>query len=191
MRDIRRRSVIVGAAATGAGLLLYLQSDLRHGRIMDTLLRRLGRTAGLRAPELTGEADAALVRQLWQLFTRMAARWQMRVDLDEAGLAEFLRAKTAEAPSYLTEYRAAGEILDEVEHEMRRDPMAFDQLFRMPTGLAAFESTRLGRLQKYVIGEFLELQMAHGGFRDFGYRNYRGYAGGPLSDPAHFPYRTR
>jgi hypothetical protein len=58
-------------------------------------------------------------------------------------------------------------------------------------GLRAFEATRLGRLQKFVIGEFLELQMAYGGFRVFGYRNYRGYAGGPLSDSARPPYRSR
>ena len=193
MRNIGRRGVILGAAAAGAGLLIYLQRDLRSVQVMETLLRRLGASAELRAPELTGEPDTPLVRQLWVLFTRMAMRWQIAgdVDLDEHGFAAFVRAKATLPPSYLTEYQEAGAILAEVEREMQQDPAAFDQLFVVPAGLQGFEVTRLGRLQKFVIGEFLELQMAHGGFRPFGYRNYRGWAGGPLSEPGHPPYRAR
>jgi hypothetical protein len=193
MSTVARRSVILGAVAGGAGLLLYLQRDLRSVRIMDTLLRRLGARADLRDPAVMGEPEPALLEQLWQLFTRMAARWQMagEVELDENAFAQIIRAKTTLAPSYLTEYREARGILEEVERDMARDAAAFDQLFAVPIGLESFELTRLGRLQKFVIGEFLELQMAYGGFRAFGYRNYRGWAGGPLSDTARPPYRSQ
>jgi hypothetical protein len=192
MAPVRRRSVILGAAAaTGAGLLLFLQPALRRTRFVDSVLRKVSGAPGLRTPELTGEAPEAVVRQLWLLFTRLADRWQMRVDLGETGFRQFIREKTTLPPSYLTEYRQAAAVLEEVELAMESDPSAFDQLFVVPLELPGFGATRLARLQQFVIGEFLELQLAFGGFRAFGYRNYRGFTGGPLSDPARPPYRSR
>jgi len=189
---VRRRDLVLGGtAAAGAALLLAWQADLQGVSVPGRLLRRLGLSPGLRAPQLTGRADDGLLRPLWWLATQIAARWQLAefVDLTEDAFAQFIDAKTRKAPSYLTEYRAAGRILADVEIEMRSRDDALDRILARPAGFRDFALTRIGRLQKFVVAEIIELQLASGGFRAFGYRNYRGFPGGPLADPAHPPYR--
>lgn len=188
----RRALLAGGAVVTGAALLAWLGRGLRAVRPAPALLEVVPGSPALRLPATVGAPEPAVEAALWGLFVRIAARWEMtgQVDLDEPGFREILRLRSAGAPSYLTEYREAARLLGELApapadgagHD------GFDQLFARPVGVADFALTRLGRLQSYVVGEFLELQVAFGGFRAFGYRNYRGFAGGPLSDPARLPY---
>jgi len=157
--QVRRRDLVLGGTAVaGAALLLAWQADLQGVSVPERLLRRLGIPAGLRAPTVTGRADDALLRRLWWLCTRIAARWQLAefVDLTEDSFAQFIDAKTREAPSYLTEYRAAGRILAEVERDMKVRDDALDRILARPAGFRDFGTTRIGRLQKFVVAEIMK-----------------------------------
>jgi hypothetical protein len=193
MPTLGRRALIAGGTiAAGAGLIAYLQGHLQPVPVARMLLDAVDGTLALREPETTGVPSVELTSGLWLLFSRIAERWQMSdfIDLNVSGFTEIVRLKCAVAPSYLTEYRETARLLAELEPGLAGDPASLDQLFTQPEGLSAFGATRLGRMQAFVIGEFLELQMAYGGFRAFGYANYRGYAGGVLGDPDHPPFRT-
>ena len=80
----------------------------------------------------------------------------------------FIQAKTSQPPSYLGEYENAVEVLG--------------QSFPFSISL----ETKIGHFRKYVIREFAELHLIVGGFKHFGYRNYFGHPGGPLTG---HPYR--
>lgn len=187
-----RRQLILGGAALGAGLLVYWQSDLRSVGLQEKLLRAVGGKTTLRKPDATGIIDEELGTKLWLLFQRTGARWHLwkSVSLNQQAFARIIDEKTMQEPSYLTEYREAGQVLDELGPDWQQDDSSFDQLFRLPTNIYGFHATRLGRMQKYVIGEFIELLVAFGGFKAFGYHNYRGFAGGLLSDQINPPYRS-
>lgn len=192
MSKLDRRQLILGGAALGTGLLIYWQADLRPGDLQEKLLRKVGGSTTLRAPDATGLVSDALATQLWLLFQRTGTRWRLweSVSMDRPAFERVIRQKTVQKPSYLTEYREAGQILDELEPNWRQDDSTFDQLFRLPVNVYNFNATRLGRMQTYVIGEFIELLVTFGGFRAFGLDNYRGFSGGPLSNRINPQFRT-
>jgi hypothetical protein len=189
MLNLNRRKLLLGGASLGAGWLIYLQADLHSGSLQEKLLRLVGGTTRLRNPEMTGVIDEQLMDDFWLLFNRTGERWRLwgSVNLSHTEFERIINAKTTQQPSYLTEYREAGQLLQDISPEWRTGGPAIDQLFRIPANVYEFNKTRLGRAQRYVIEEFITLLVTYGGFRSFGFTTYRGYTGGPLHARARLP----
>jgi hypothetical protein len=87
--------------------------------------------------------------------------------------------KTTQEPSSLTEYRETLAIFRSLRRE-HGEAEALSKLFSLDTSSPA---------HKYVLSEFITLQVIRGGFRKFGYVNYQGAMGGTFNNPAQLPYR--
>lgn len=123
---------------------------------------------------------------LWELFTAIGDCWQNVFEptpgrFDSSNLRstwlEFMEAKTTQEPSYVGEYSNAATVVDELV-EIYGKPDAFDRLFLangIPPGLPL---TRLAHAKRYVVDEFIRVQVTGSGFKPFGGRNYKGYLGG-------------
>ena len=144
---------------------------------------RPSRDVRLRDPQRTGRLHESQLEQIWQIFDHIGQVWENRdfctiQSLDQ--LEPIITLKTTRVPSYLTEYRAALTIFQQLREDL--DPQrALHRLY--------FESGD-EHLRRYVIEEFLRLQIAHGGFRFLPYQNATGYAGGSFDDDGHLPYRS-
>ena len=125
---------------------------------------------------------------LWRLFQAIGRVWDNLHSSarDSANLKsswlEFIEAKTRFEPSYVAEYSNAVLVVDELI-ELYGESNAFKLLFLdngIPEGPP---TTRLAHAKKYVIDEFIRVNVVASGFRSFGPpggrgRNYKGYIGG-------------
>jgi len=177
---VRRRTILWGAASlalTAIGgaawykryaIRLYLANRPHEG------------------PELTESPVGALgadeKNSLWELVSAIGARWSMR-DLGREDFDSVVDLKTTAAPSYLSEYRSAIALFEGLRREGKDAHAAFAAILRGERG-AAGAFTPMAHAQDWVLAEFMNLYLARGGFRQYGFANYRGFAGGPLG------YRT-
>lgn len=139
--------------------------------------------AGMRQPATTGVLTGLESREMWSLFAYVGDAWDngryCRIN-SESLLRPVLDAKTSATPSYLTEYRIAIGVLRELRRQYGDQEALRRFFFAQPDPC----------VQQYTVAEFLNLQVAQGGFRRFGYVNYAGFMGGPFDDPARLPYRS-
>jgi hypothetical protein len=183
----RRQVAVSGTLLAGAvGLAWYWGVGQRTGARLQSLVDGLPADVAVRNEERIGVPDPAVVAGLWHLARLLAARWDLTASLTirEADFVRFVTAKTSEPPGYLTEYEAAV-----ATHRAAGEDVG--ALFEARFRTSRAETEAFARLHRFVIREFLEWLVANGGFRRFGYVNYRGFSGGPLGDPARPPYRTR
>lgn len=138
---------------------------------------------GPASPEVTGDLSEREAAAMWSIFEYVGRTWDTarfcRIT-SPAGLRPVLHAKTSIEPSYLTEYRRAVAILDELVRQYGQDEGMRRFLFSNPDVCT----------RQLVIAELVMLQVTQGGFRRFGYVNYAGFMGGPFNDSDHLPYRS-
>jgi hypothetical protein len=117
---------------------------------------------------------------LWRIFMEIGRFWNNVLnDSDnlKSSWLEFIEAKTTSQPSYAAEYSNAVLVVDELITQYG-EKEAFTRLFLrngIPSGPPL---TRLAHAKKYVVDEFIRVNIVAGGFRSFGGRNYNGYLGG-------------
>jgi hypothetical protein len=119
---------------------------------------------------------------LWKLFVAIGRCWG-NLDDDSASVKsswlEFIEAKTQSPPSYFGEYRNAISVMQELIDLYGDNAYAFLLLRSgIPDGPP---TTRLAHLKRYVVDEFIRVQVVAGGFKGFGKpapHNYNGYVGG-------------
>lgn len=147
---------------------------------------------GLRDPARTGTMSAEEFDAFWALFERIGELWELSAftTIDRTALRDMLDLKAESPPSYFTEYRAGAKAIRHTLDRIDSRTGAFDLLITGTFDADEIAATRLGRLRRHVVGELITLQVSHGGFRRFGYKNYRGYMGGVFSDPDDLPYRS-
>lgn len=137
---------------------------------------------------------------LWVLFQSIGHTWK---DLHwaakdsstlKSSWLEFIEAKTGTDPSYAAEYSNAVQCIEELrfiygsECETDDDPLTMEHpLFtklllenQIPKGPPL---TRIAHAKKYVVDEFIHVNIVASGFKSFGEkgsrgRNYKGYLGG-------------
>lgn len=132
--------------------------DLSNGKVDATLID----------PE--DQILTALTREkLWEIFVQIGVAWG-NVPENSAGLRsswlEFIEAKTQQPPSYVGEYANAVAVMQELV-EIYGPDQAYSQLF-FATGAADGPAlTRLAHLKKYVVNEFIRVQITASGFRGF------------------------
>jgi hypothetical protein len=119
-------------------------------------------------------------RALWRIFMEIGRCWDNVLnDSDnlKSSWLEFIEAKTGSQPSYAAEYSNAVVVVDELIAQYG-EKEAFTRLFLrngIPSGPPL---TRLAHAKKYVVDEFIRVNIVAGGFRSFGGKNYNGYLGG-------------
>jgi hypothetical protein len=107
--------------------------------------------------------------RLWEIFVEIGRAWK-NVPGDSAGLRsswlEFIEAKTTRSPSYIGEYVNAVSVVQELVEVLGREA-AFAGLF-FNSGIAAGPPvTRLAHVKRYVVDEFIIVQITASGFRGF------------------------
>lgn len=184
-----RRNFILWAATGFLGLGCNARGE-RVADLEDWLLEEVGGSLGPRNPEQVGPLTERELRSLLGLFRFIGKRWEL-FDSDavaEGQLASLIQPKCELRPSYRTEYREAVAVLSRLHQSTGLLDGAYRRLLA-GSGSAEFPRTRLGRAQHFVGRELIAWSVSQGGFRRFGYTNYRGFPGGLLaaSPP---PYRT-
>lgn len=116
---------------------------------------------------------------LWRVFVKIGETWK-NVRYESSNLKsswlEMLAAKTSVAPSYTAEYVNAVRVVQELIDMYGDD--AYRRLFldnHIPDGPPV---TRLAHAKKFVINEFIIMQVMASGFKHFGGKNYAGYVKG-------------
>jgi hypothetical protein len=144
----------------------------------------------LREPSRTGTLRGAERKHLFRLFQHVGARWEMAASgVGEAEFSDLVDSKSSIQPSYFTEYKEAAVLVGRASAD--DDPnSSMDALLLPRPEVANMAATRLGRFQKYVGNEFITWYLTRGGFRRFGYEDYRGYGGGSFMDHSRLPYRA-
>lgn len=120
---------------------------------------------------------------LWEVFVEIGRCWRNLGD-DSASVKstwlEFVHTRTHEEPSYVGEYANAVVVVQELVRIYGRE-QAFTLLFLrhgIPDGPP---TTRIAHAKRYVIDEFIRVQVVAGGFKGFAKPrpvNYRGFVGG-------------
>jgi len=158
--------------------LLGLGARLGSGRIA---LANQAEAIDLGQPGWTGTLPPIGKNLLWSAFEYIGQTWDngrhcilTRTDFDA-----IVDLKTGERPSYLAEYVA---FTAKLERELQGKDRK--QALRL-----VFFDNGDPRLKKFVVAELIELQLAYGGFRMLGWKNFKGFQGGPFSNPANPPYR--
>lgn len=138
-------------------------------------------------PRLLEQAGQQLTKderdKLWRIFQEIGLCWNdlFYLATDSMNLKsswlEFIEAKTTSQPTYVAEYSNAVSVVDELI-EIYGEKDAFEKLFLsngIPNGPPM---TRLAHAKKYVVDEFIGVNIVASGFKSFGGKNYRGYIGG-------------
>jgi hypothetical protein len=117
---------------------------------------------------------------LWRLFVEIGRCWDDVLE-DSANLKsswlEFVEARTTTAPSYVAEYANAVAVIDELR-QLYGERNAYTLLLLrsgVPDGPPA---TSLAHAKRYVVDEFIRVNVVASGFKSFGGRNYNGYIEG-------------
>jgi hypothetical protein len=188
MTYIDRREALALFASASTVLLTW---DVRAGASGGNyLLEAISGPLALREPHVTGTLLGPEREQLLHLFQLIGMRWDMAASgVGEDEFADLVDSKASTHPSYLTEYREAAALLAHARSGGDLSGSA-DVLLLPRLATTDFATTRLGRFQKFVSNEFMTWYLMRGGFRRFGYVNYRGYGGGSFVDHSHPPYRT-
>ena len=135
-----------------------------------------------REPERTGRLTSVEKADLTELFLAVDRIWRLggHCTLDAAAFGEVLDTKTTRPPSYLVAYRAARD-----HYLPLRAAHGVDEACRA----LYLENAAPQPMKRFVLGEFIALTYAFGGFRAFGFANTAGQPGGGFTDPRRPPYR--
>ena len=116
---------------------------------------------------------------LWRLFQQIGRTWDCAkhdsLEVRSSWL-EFVEAKSTVSPSYTGEYSNAVLVCDELVDVHGDD--AYQRLFfgnGIPPGPPM---TRLAHTKRFVVDEFMSVQIVASGFKSFGDLNYKGFVGG-------------
>lgn len=112
--------------------------------------------------------SAATVEGLWKIFVEIGRCWN-NLDDDSARVRgswlEFIHAKTTQPPSYVGEYCNAVSVVQELTELY--GPGAFALLFLKSGVPEGPPTTRLAHTKRYVVDEFIRMQIVASGFRGF------------------------
>jgi hypothetical protein len=112
--------------------------------------------------------SAAAVAGLWDIFLEIGRHWG-NLDHDSDGVRsswlEFIHAKTTQQPSYDGEYYNAVSVVQELREIYGAD--TFVRLFTKSGVPEGPPTTRLAHAKRYVVDEFIRMQIVASGFRGF------------------------
>jgi hypothetical protein len=171
---------LISSISAPAGLLTWLNASAGTGR-------ELANPA--KSGVLTDEQSQTIVRFAFH----MADTWGMReyIISSDIDIIEYLRLKTVEFPSYLSEYTSGLEAISISTEALGKEKQAFDLLAFGDLSGANYPDARISKFRNFISNEFARYLLVNGGFLRFSpIKNYRGYAGGPFTRQGEYlPYR--
>lgn len=181
-------SIATASAVAAAGI--GLQGVVFDADLDDWLDQDVSRDPGPRSASDTGTLTHDRFLLLKGLFDAIGKRWEMDASggIEQWQFASLVENKTTQAPSYLAEYTEAADLLARIRDHAGGLDQAHARLLLPSNRPESFGISRLGRARKFVSAEFILWYVSQGGFKRFGYANYRGYMGGPFSSRP-LPYR--
>lgn len=143
--------------------------------------------------------EDALFSSMWELFVQIGVYWKNAKSLKMADnpaiedsfksqLMDFMNNRIQEDPTYYSEYQNARTVIAELTEDYGEEK-AYERLFTAPVNPKTPPKTPFERARIKVSNEFILFQLAVGGFKAFGAKNYLGYFGGANIE-GHTPYRT-
>lgn len=128
---------------------------------------------------LTGQLSEMDTIQLKDFAIWVISAWEFsNMESYPDSLTGILKIKTNEKPSYLEEYRNAALLIEEAKPRFNSKNEMFIHLLFNGRDQEDMIGTRLGRARQFVFDEIIRHIVANGGFRRFGFVNYKGYIGG-------------
>ena len=118
--------------------------------------------------------------ELWRLFVEIGRCWNdTRHDSanQKSSWLEFIEARTMRSPSYVAEYSNAVLVIAELIR-IYGETNAYTLLLLRSGVPGGPPLTRLAHAKRYVVDEFIRVNVVAGGFKAFGGHNYNGYLGG-------------
>ncbi len=128
---------------------------------------------------------------MWQIFVHIGKFWKNMDDPApyKSQLYTFMQNRISLYPIYHDYYILAKEVMDQLI-AARGEEAAYAFLFTDPGATASPPASALAVTHHYVSNEFVAWQVALGGFKAWGARNYCGYIGGAFIPGHPVPYRT-
>jgi hypothetical protein len=139
--------------------------------------------------------DADLFASMWELFVQIGVFWKNMDDPEpyRSQLWTFMENRIGLQPAYHDYYVLARHVMDGLIAERGKEA-AYAYLFTHPRARAGVSDTApdtaLDLVRRHVSDEFICWQLALGGFKAWGARNYCGYIGGAYIPGEPVPYRT-
>lgn len=164
----RRRVIVVGAAASAVAALGGVGYVNRFGIRLYLAFQPNPKSPLM--PSATGTLAEEAKRTLWAVASAIGDRWEMH-ELPEKELARLVDLKTQREPSYLATYQAATALWEAA------GPEPLERLLTA-SRRGGDEFTAEAKIQDWVLREFVQLHLIYGGYKQFGFRNYRGAFGG-------------
>ena len=134
-------------------------------------------------------------QELWEIFLFIRTNWQSTDDVNFDQFESIVNYKTSLDSDYLGYYQQAVTEYENLYQQTGDKQMALGILYQQNQcvdagGDSTCSSAKLPEVAKYVLWEFMQMNVAFGGFRDFGYENYQGWMGGGSYEQVPPPYRT-
>jgi hypothetical protein len=182
-----RRDFLKLTTAGGVGAAALVETALMHHPFAAIVFAQEADSDGMYDPEKKGALAPDQQKDMWHIFAHIGQRWQNAADstVTAGRLKGIVDLKTNHTPAYYTEYTSASTLLRQLIGRLGSLDAALQHMFTH-TGT---EGDPQWHASTYVISEFIQLQVALGGFRKWDYVNYIGYPGGMFLNPAHLPYR--
>lgn len=115
------------------------------------------------------DLQMGMTNELWDLFHAIGEYWQNTTD-NSAGQrsswTEFVILRATQSPSYIAEYENALRVIAELKREF--GDKAFLKLFEHKSEEKDKPQSRMDHAKKFVVDEFIRMQIVAGGFRGFG-----------------------
>jgi len=166
---IERREFIAWAVSGAAGVhALSISSCLKHDSKPKIARKRVV------APifeSATGVLSMTERDQLWKLVEKFASTFNMAGLLSRSEFDQIVALKTKQPPSYLEEYKNAIGTFRQANEDI-------DAIIREANASADDATSKTYHTQVFVLKEFFNLLLSRGGFKQFGYTNFRGYVAG-------------
>ena len=187
--NIDRRQLLKIGISSGVLAAMPFKNIVLADAVNDKLLEYVSDSDRPVDEQRTGRLSQTDFDILSALCVYVNQTWELTPDLKPylLKLKEDLAYKTRETPSYLTEYEHAIELINQSVSDSESLEQTWLSLLFAQFSAENFPHTRLGRARNFVFSEIIAHQVPlSGGFKSFGLRNYRGYAGGPFTSPSSY-----
>ena len=182
--NITRRQLI--GAGIAAGVVAAIPLTGLWVSIPEEDILPIGPNADDNTPykaDQVGELDNEVTKQLSLYCQWCMKAWEFtHTEQYITSLPDLLTLKCSQAPSYLSEYTNAAELIGRTSERLQSPEEAFSYLMFTAREQELSRQTRLGRASYFVFDELLRHMLATGGFKRFGLQNYNGYIHLPFYD---------
>ena len=187
--NINRRRILELGVSASVLAVLPLVGACSAETLSKQLLQTISDAKGPIDEAVTGSLGRDEFASLATLCHFVDKAWELEANLPAylGQLESDLGLKTSKPPSYLAEYRHALDLIELVSDASENIEQTWTTLLFAEFDMENFANTKIGRARRFVFSEIIAHQVPiSGGFKSFGWVNYRGYFGGPYASPTSY-----